>query len=64
MSYGGLKDRHAVTSQYLTVYRGPRRDLQFESIAVTYLGQLIGPVHGGRHRGQPFHDRDAVAARK
>ena len=23
LSYGGLKDRHAVTSQFLTIFRGP-----------------------------------------
>src|SRR5262249_49967612 len=27
LSYGGLKDRHAETVQYLTVFRGPQRKL-------------------------------------
>ena len=27
LSYGGLKDRHAVTSQFLTIFRGPQRNL-------------------------------------
>ena len=27
ISYGGLKDRHAWTIQYLTIFHGPRRDL-------------------------------------
>ena len=40
LSYGGLKDRHAVTSQFLTIYRGPRRNLKHERVAVTYLGQV------------------------
>jgi tRNA pseudouridine13 synthase len=39
LSYGGLKDRHAVTSQFLTIFRGPKRNLAHERIAVTYLGQ-------------------------
>ena len=39
LSYGGLKDRHAVTSQFLTIYRGPKRNLTHERIAVAYLGQ-------------------------
>src|SRR5579859_5587956 len=43
LSYGGLKDRHAITSQYLTIYRGPKRNLRHERIAVTYLGQRIEP---------------------
>ena len=43
VSYGGLKDRHARTTQYLTVYRGPRRNLTHERIDVTYLGQVREP---------------------
>ena len=27
VSYGGLKDRHATTAQYLTIYRGHQRGL-------------------------------------
>jgi len=39
LSYGGLKDRHAVTSQHFTIYRGPNRNLNHERIVVTHLGQ-------------------------
>src|SRR5262249_18182486 len=39
MSFGGLKDRHAVTSQFLTIFRGPKRNLSHERITLTYLGQ-------------------------
>src|SRR4051795_8680748 len=39
LSYGGLKDRHAVTSQFLTIFRGPKRNLTHERITLTYLGQ-------------------------
>jgi tRNA pseudouridine13 synthase len=39
LSYGGLKDRHAVTAQYLTIFRGPRRDFKQERFTLTYLGQ-------------------------
>lgn len=39
ISYGGLKDRHAVTSQYLTIHNGPRKSLQQKSLQVDYLGQ-------------------------
>jgi tRNA pseudouridine13 synthase len=39
LSYGGLKDRHASTSQYLSIYRGPKRNLNHERIVCTYLGQ-------------------------
>lgn len=43
LSYGGLKDRHAVTAQFLTIFRGPRRNLSHERVAVTYLGQRTDP---------------------
>lgn len=53
LSYGGLKDRHAVTSQHLTIFRGPKRNLTHERIAVTYLGQ----------RTEPFAAQDIAANR-
>src|SRR5438874_8606109 len=43
LSYGGLKDRHAATLQYLTIFHGPRRNLTQQQIKVTYLGQLERP---------------------
>jgi tRNA pseudouridine13 synthase len=39
LSYGGLKDRHARTIQYLTIEAGPTSDLNEPGIALTYLGQ-------------------------
>jgi tRNA pseudouridine13 synthase len=43
LSYGGLKDRHAWTVQYLTIFHGPRRDLHHHDVAVQYLGQVAAP---------------------
>ncbi len=40
ISYGGLKDKHAVTSQYLSIYHGPQQDLQQDSFELTYIGQM------------------------
>jgi tRNA pseudouridine13 synthase len=40
LSYGGLKDRHAHTVQYLTIHHGPRRDLTHHAITLRYLGQV------------------------
>jgi tRNA pseudouridine13 synthase len=40
LSYGGLKDRHAWTTQYLTINHGPRRGLNHQQITLNYLGQL------------------------
>src|ERR1019366_2417327 len=41
VSFGGLKDRHAETTQYFTIYRGPQRKLTHPNLQVTYLGQAV-----------------------
>jgi tRNA pseudouridine13 synthase len=55
ISYGGLKDRHAVTVQYLTIHNGPRRSLNQKSLSLEYQGQVRAPftsaeMHGNRFR--------------
>lgn len=54
LSYGGLKDRHALTVQYLTVWHGPRRNLTHQGITVTYLGQATGPYTSASVRANRF----------
>lgn len=39
LSFGGLKDRHALTTQYFTIFHGPQRGLKQNGIRVSYLGQ-------------------------
>ena len=39
ISYGGLKDKHAVTRQWATIERGPKRDMQQEHFTLAYQGQ-------------------------
>jgi tRNA pseudouridine13 synthase len=43
LSYGGLKDRHACTVQYLSIFHGPRRGLDQQGVQVEYLGQVPAP---------------------
>ncbi len=43
VGYGGLKDRHADTSQYVTIARGPAENLDHERIRLVYLGQVAEP---------------------
>jgi tRNA pseudouridine13 synthase len=43
LAYGGLKDRHAHTVQYLTIFHGPRRGLHHQAVTVSYLGQVPEP---------------------
>lgn len=40
IAIGGLKDRHAATVQYLTIFHGPKRILTQQRIHVHYLGQV------------------------
>src|SRR5205814_6482171 len=40
LSYGGLKDRHAQTIQYFTIFHGPQRRLTHQNFTVAYLGQV------------------------
>ncbi len=54
VSYGGLKDRHARTTQYLTVFRGPRRKLTHQSVHVEYLGQISHPYSSQDIRANRF----------
>ncbi len=43
ISYGGLKDRHAITSQHLTIQHGPKKPLRQSSFELSYLGQAERP---------------------
>lgn len=55
IGYGGLKDKHAITRQFLTLQNGPRRNLEQTGFQLTYLGQgerAFGPhdIAGNRFR--------------
>jgi len=55
ISFGGLKDRHARTRQYLTIRGGPRLGLKQTHLELHYLGQAprpFGPkdIEGNRFR--------------
>ena len=43
ISFGGLKDRYAVTIQYLTIHNGPRKALRQSTMELEYLGQTNAP---------------------
>ncbi len=43
ISVGGLKDRHALTTQWVTIYHGPRRNLEQTSFRLAYQGQASRP---------------------
>ncbi|MDB5390012.1 MAG: tRNA pseudouridine synthase TruD [Planctomycetaceae bacterium] len=43
VSYGGLKDKHALTTQFVTIFQGPRRDLREHAFEMIYVGQASQP---------------------
>jgi len=43
VSYGGLKDRHAQTVQYISILHGPRRNLTHHGVDLQYLGLVREP---------------------
>jgi tRNA pseudouridine13 synthase len=43
VSHGGLKDRHAASTQHVTIHRGPRRDLHQTNFDLDYLSQFDRP---------------------
>ncbi len=54
VSYGGLKDRHAKTTQHITIYHGPHRNLSQDRLTLTYLGQAVEPFTSEQIRANRF----------
>ena len=54
INYGGLKDKHAVTTQYLTIHNGPRKNLQQTAFDLTYIGQTSQPFTPANIDGNRF----------
>jgi tRNA pseudouridine13 synthase len=54
VSYGGLKDRHALTVQYLTIADGAQRPLVEQSFQLEPLGRINHPYGPSSFRGNRF----------
>ncbi|NPB09195.1 MAG: tRNA pseudouridine(13) synthase TruD, partial [Thermodesulfobacteria bacterium] len=54
IKYGGLKDRHAVSYQFVTIKQGPKRDIEGRNYRLEYLGQTTQPMSKARLRGNRF----------
>src|SRR5215210_2958822 len=54
LSYGGLKDRHAHTIQYLTIHNGPEKQHDHGGFTVHYLGRLGEPYTSEHIRANGF----------
>ncbi len=54
VSYGGLKDRHAITAQYLTIADGPPKSLQERNFELCPVGRSPTPYGPRSFRGNRF----------
>lgn len=54
ISYGGLKDKHALTTQFVTVSHGPKKPLSQKSFELLYLGQVSRPFTAADIDGNRF----------
>jgi tRNA pseudouridine13 synthase len=54
VSSGGLKDRHARTTQFVSIWHGPRRGLKQQRLHVHYLGQLAHAFSSDQVTGNRF----------
>jgi len=54
ISYGGLKDRHALTTQYLTIFDGPTTSITAANFSLEHLGKLSHPYRPPNFRGNRF----------
>lgn len=57
VGFGGLKDRHAVTTQWVTLPHGPRRNLEQATFRLTYEGQCDRPMSRMLLAGNRFRIR-------
>ena len=57
ISFGGLKDRHAVTVQHLSIFHGPERNLTHQRLKLTYLGKMAEPFTSTFIRANRFRLR-------
>ncbi|RMD67991.1 tRNA pseudouridine(13) synthase TruD [Candidatus Pacearchaeota archaeon] len=54
INYSGLKDKCAVTSQYISISRGPARSLSERSFTLTYLGRGNARINLSSHSANRF----------
>jgi tRNA pseudouridine13 synthase len=45
VAFAGLKDKHALTTQYLTIAGGPQRGMEQTNLSLEYVGQAQRPIH-------------------
>ncbi len=54
IGFCGLKDKRAVTVQYLSIEKGPEKDLELPNFTLKYLGKADKPLCLGNAKGNLF----------
>jgi tRNA pseudouridine13 synthase len=54
VAFAGLKDKHAATSQFVTIQGGPQRGISQTNLELEYVGQVERPIHASDITGNRF----------
>jgi len=54
IGYGGLKDKKAIAHQFITVKRGPKKDIKEKNFELIYLGKTSKPMSKELLKGNKF----------
>jgi tRNA pseudouridine13 synthase len=54
IAFAGLKDKHALTRQFLTIHNGPKRGMAQSNLELEYVGQVARPIHASDITGNRF----------
>jgi tRNA pseudouridine13 synthase len=54
LAFGGLKDRHASTSQFVSIFRGPQRNFTHPGVSLIYKGQIELPFSSADIKANRF----------
>jgi tRNA pseudouridine13 synthase len=55
IAFAGLKDKHALTTQHVTIHNGQRRGISQTSWELEYVGQCSRPIHASDISGNRFN---------
>jgi tRNA pseudouridine13 synthase len=54
LNFAGTKDKKAITTQHISISKGPKKDFEFENVKLRYLGQGKERISLGQLKGNSF----------
>lgn len=54
LNFAGTKDKKAITTQHISISKGPKKDFEFENVKLKYLGQGKERISLGQLKGNSF----------